>query len=163
MKCQLLLVLVVLKMEIRKCWVLNHKVFVVAAVQPLSHVWLFETSWTAARQAPLSFTISWSLLKFMSIELMMPSNHPILCHPLLLLPSIFPSIRVFSKELALHIRWPKNWSSSFSINLSNEYSGLISFWVDLFDLLAVQGTLKSRLQHHNPLNDKIYQYKWWIL
>ena len=148
MKCQLLLVLVVLKMEIRKCWVLNHKVFVVAAVQPLSHVWLFETSWTAARQAPLSFTISWSLLKFMSIELMMPSNHPILCHPLLLLPSVFPSIRVFSNDSALCMR-SKYWSFSFSISPSNEYSGLISFRIDWFDLLAVQGTFKSLLQYHS--------------
>ena len=100
----------------------------------------------AAHQASLSFTISQSLLKLMSIVLMMPSNHLILCHPLLLLPSTFSSIRVFSNESALHIRWPKCWSSSFSI--SNEYSGLISFRVDWLDLCAVQGTLKSLLQHH---------------
>ena len=99
--------------------------------------------------ASLSFTISWSLLKFMSIELVMPSNHLILCHFLLLLPSIFPRIRVFSNESALCIRWPKHWSFSFSISPSSEYSGLISFWIDWFDLLAVQGTLKSFLQHHN--------------
>ena len=99
--------------------------------------------------ASLSFTISWSLLKFMSIELVMLSNHFILYHPLLLLPSIFPNIRVFSTESALCIRWSKCWSFSFSISPSSEYSGLISFWIDWFDLLAVQGTLKSFLQHHN--------------
>ena len=107
------------------------------------------TPWTAARQASLSFTISQSLLNFMSIESVMPSNHLILCHPLLLLPSIFPSIRVFSNESVLHIRWPKYWSLSFSITSSNEYSGLISFRIDWFYLLAVQGTLKSLLQHHS--------------
>ena len=105
------------------------------------------TLWTAARQASLSFTISWSLLKFMSIESVMPSNYLILCHPLLLLPSIFPSIRVFSNESVLHIRWPKYWSFSFRICPSNENSGLISFRFDWLDLLAVQGTLKSLLQH----------------
>ena len=105
------------------------------------------TPWTAACQASLSFTISWSLLKLMSIKSVMPSNHLILCHPLLLLPSIFPSIRVFSNELALRIRRPKYWSFSFSP--SNEYSGLISFRIDWFDLLAVQETLKSLLQHHS--------------
>ena len=110
---------------------------------------LFETPWTAALQASLSFTISRSLLKLMSIELVMPSNHLILCHPLLLLPSIFPSIRVFSDESVLHIRWPKYWSFSISISPSNEYSGLIFFRNDWFDLLAVQGTLKSLLQHHS--------------
>ena len=99
-------------------------------------------------QTSLSITSSWSLLKFMSIESMMPSNHLILCHPLLLLPSIFPSIRVSSNEAVLHTRWPKYWSFSFNINPSNEYSGLISFRIDWFDLLAVQGTLKSLLQHH---------------
>ena len=107
------------------------------------------TPWTAALQASLSFTISQSLFKLMSIELVMPSNHIILCHPLLLLPSIFPSIRVFSNESALRIKWPKYWSFSFSISPSNEYSGLISFRIDWFDLLAVQGTLKSLLQHHS--------------
>ena len=100
-------------------------------------------------QASLSFTVSRSLLKLMSIESVMPSNHLILCHPLLLLPSIFPSIRVFSNESALHIRWPNYWSFSFSISPSNEYSGLISFRTDWLDLLAVQGTLKSLLQHHS--------------
>ena len=107
------------------------------------------TPWTAACQASLSFTIFQSLPKLMSIESVMPSNHPILCHPLLLLPSIFPSIRVFSNESVLCIRWPKYWSFSFSISLSNEYSGLISFRIDWFDILAVQRTLKSLLQHHS--------------
>ena len=108
-----------------------------------------QTPWTAARQASLAFTISCSLLKLISIKLVMPSNHLILCCPLLLLPSIFPSIRVFSSELVLCIRWLKYWSFSFSISPSNEYSGLISFRMDWFDLLAVQGTLKSLLQYHN--------------
>ena len=121
----------------------------VVAVQLLSCVWLFVTPWTAACLASLSSTISQSLLKLMPIKSVMPSNHLILCHPLLLPPSIFPSIRVFSNELALCIRWPKYWSFSFSINPSNEYSGLISFRIDWFDLLAVYGTLKSLLQHHN--------------
>ena len=118
-------------------------------VQSLSHVQLCATPWTAARQASLSITNSWNLLKLMSIELVMPSNHLFLCHPLILLPSIFPSIRVFSKEYVLHIRWPKYWSFSFSISLSNEYSGLISFRIDWFDLLTVQRTLKSLLLQHN--------------
>ena len=117
------------------------------AVHSLSRVRFFVTPWTAARQASLSITNSRSLLRLMSIESVMPSNHPILCHPLLLLPSVFPSIKVFSSELALSIRWPEYWS--FSINPSNEYSGLISFRMDWFDLLAVQGTLKSLLQPHN--------------
>ena len=107
------------------------------------------TLWTTASQASLSLTISQSLPKFMSIELAMPSNHLILCHSLLLLPSIFSSIRGFSNELALHIRSPKYWSFSISINPSNEYLGLISFKIDLFDLLAIQGTLKTLLQHHS--------------
>ena len=119
------------------------------AVQSLSHIWLFVTPWTAARQAFLVFTISRSFLKLMSIESVMPSNHLILCRPLLLLSSVFPSIRVFSNESALHIRWPKYWSFSFSISPSNEYSGLISFRINWFALLAVQGTLKSLLQLHN--------------
>ena len=109
----------------------------------------FVTPWTAALQASLSNTNSWSLLKLMSIESVMPSNHLILCHPLLLLPSIFPSNRVFSNESVLHIRWPKYWSFSFNISPSNEYSGLISFRSEWLDLLAVQGTLKSLLQHHS--------------
>ena len=114
-----------------------------SSVQSLSCVWPFATPWTAAHQLFLSFTISQNLLKLMSIESVMPSNHLILCRPLLLLPSIFPSIRVFSNESVLHIRWPKYWSFSFSINPSNEHSGLISFRIDWFDLLAVQGTLKE--------------------
>jgi len=108
-----------------------------------------SNSWTPVWQASLSFANSWSLLKLMSIESVMPSNHLILCRPLLFLPSIFLSIRVFSNESALHIRWPKYWSFTFSICLSNEYSGLISFRIDWFDFLAVQGTLKSFLQHHS--------------
>ena len=107
------------------------------------------TPWTATHQASLSITISQNLLKLMPIEAVMPSNHIILCHPLLLLPSIFPSIRVFSNESTLHIRWPKYWSFSFSISISNVYSLLISFRIDWFDLLAVQGTLKCLLQHHS--------------
>ena len=114
-----------------------------------SYVWLFATPWTVAHQASLSFTISWSLLILMSIKTVMPSNHLILCSPLLLLHSIFPSIRVFSSESALCIRWPEFWSFSFSISPSNEYSGLISFRIDWFVLLAAQGTLKSHLQHHS--------------
>ena len=119
-----------------------------SSVQSLSRVRLFVTPWTAACQASLSITNSQSLLKFMFIELVMPSNQLILCRPLL--PStIFPSIRVFSNELALHFRWPKYWSLSFSSRPSNEYSGLISFRMDWLDLLAVQGTLKSLFRHHS--------------
>ena len=118
------------------------------SVQSLSHVRLFATPWTAACQASLSIINSQSLLKLMSIESVMPSNHFILCRPLLLLPSIFPSIRVFSNQSVLCIRWPKYWSFSLSISPANEYSGLISFRMDWLDLLAVQGTLKSLLQHH---------------
>ena len=114
-----------------------------------SCVQFFVTSWTAAHQTSLSFTISGSLLKLMSVELVMPSNHLILCFPLLFLPLIFPSIRVFSNELVLHIRWPKYWSFSFSISPSNEYSGLISFTIDWFDVLAIQGTLKHFFQNHS--------------
>ena len=112
-------------------------------VQPLSRVQLFATPQTAAHQASLSFTISWSLLKLMSIEPVMPASHLVLSHPLLLLPSVFPSVRFFSNESALHIRRPKYWSFSFSVSPSNEYLGLISFRINWFDLLAVQGTLKS--------------------
>ena len=119
------------------------------SVQLLSHVQLFVTPWTAACQASLSITESRSFLKPMSVESVMPSNHLILCHPLLCLPSVFPTIRVFSNESVLHIGWPKNWSFSFSIIASNEYSGLISFRRDWLDLLAVGGTLKSVLQHHS--------------
>ena len=115
----------------------------------LSHLRLFETPWTAALLAFLANTNSWSLLKLMSIMLVMPSNHLILSHPLLFLPSIIPRIRVFSNESVLHIRWPKYWSFSFSISPSSEYSGLIFFRIDWTDLLAVQGTLKSLLQHHS--------------
>ena len=118
----------------------------VVVVQSLSPVWLFATPWTIACQSPLSSTISQSLLKLMSIESIMPSNHLILCHPLLFLSSIFPSIKVFSSESALCIRWPKYWSFSFSISHSNEYSGLSSFRVDWFDLLAVHQTLKESLK-----------------
>ena len=120
--------------------------FSAVVVQSLSHVQLCSNPWTATCQASLSFTISRSLLKFMSIESVMPSNHLILCHPLILLPSIFPTIGVFSNELAFHIRWPKNRSFSFSISPSNEYSGLISLRIDWFDLIAIQGTLKSLLK-----------------
>ena len=120
-----------------------------SSAQLLSHVWIFATPWTAARRASLSFTISQSLFKLMSIKSVIPSNHLILCHSLLLLPSIFPSIRVFSSESVLHISWPKYLSFSLSISPSNEYSGLISFRIYSFDLLAVQGTLKSLLQHHS--------------
>ena len=122
---------------------------VLSSVQLFSHAQLFVTPWTAACQASLSTTNSWSLLKLMSIESVMPSSHLIICHPLLLLPSIFPSIRVFSIESVFHIRWPNYWSFSFSISPSNEYSGLISFRMDWLDLPAVQGTLESLLQHHS--------------
>ena len=119
------------------------------SVQSLSHVQLFVTPWTAAGQDSLSITNYWSLLKLTSIALVMPSNHLILCCPLLLVPSIFPSISVFSKDSVLCIRWPQYWSFSFNNSLSNEHSGLISFTMDWLDLLAVQGTLKSFLQHHS--------------
>ena len=125
-------------------------------LQWLSRVRLFATPWTAAHQASLSITNSQSLLKLMSIESVMQSNHLILCPSLLLLPSIFPSIKVFSNESVLHIRWPKDWSFSFSITPSNEYSGLISFQMDWLDLLAVQGTLKSLLQNQS-LKESILQ------
>ena len=117
-------------------------------IQSLSHFWLLATPQTAARQTSLSITNSWSFFKLMFIESVMPSNHLILCCPLLLLPSIFPSTRVFSNESVLHIRWPKDWSFSFSISPSNEYTGLTSFMIDWFDFLAVQGNLKSLLQQH---------------
>ena len=120
-----------------------------SSVQSLSHVQLFATPWTAACQASLSITNSRSLLKLMSMELVMPSNHLILCCPLLLLPSVFPSIRVFSNKSVLHIIWPKCWSFSFNIRPSNEHPGMISFRMDWLDLLAVQGTLKSLLQHQS--------------
>ena len=124
---------------------LNYHQF--SSVESLNHVWLFATRWIAHARLPCP--ACWSLFRFMSIKSVMPSNHLILCRPLLLLPSVFPSIRVFSNESVLHIRWPKYWSFSFSISPSIEYLGLISFRIDWFDLLAVQGTLKSRLQHHS--------------
>ena len=124
----------------------NHIQF--SSVQLLSHVWIFAAPWTTANQASLSITNSWSPPKTMSIESVMPANHLILCRPLHL-PSIFLSIRVFSNKLALHIRWPKDWSFSFNISPSNEHPGLISFRMDWLDLLAVQGTLKSLFQHHS--------------
>jgi len=123
------------------------KILSVSSVQSLSHIQLFATPWTVACQASLSITNSQSLLKPMSIELVMPSHHLILPCPFLFLPSIFPSIRIFSSESVLHIRWPNYWSFSFSISPPNEYSGLISFRIDWFDLLVVQGTFKSLLQH----------------
>ena len=126
----------------------NHMAYI-SSVQLLGCVWVFVTPWTVACQASLSNTNSRTLLKLMSIESVMISNHLILCHPLLLLPSIFPSIRVFSNESVLHIRWLKYWSFSFSISPSNEHPGLVSFRMDWLDLLAVQGTLKSLLQHHS--------------
>ena len=127
-----------------------------SSVLSLSHVWLFGTPWTVARQASLSITNSRSLLKFMSIESVLPSNHPILCHPLLLPSSIFPSISVFSNESVLHIRWPKYWGFTFSISPSNEYSGLISFRMDWLDLFVVQGTLKSLLQKHQFFGAQLF-------
>ena len=133
------------------------------SVQSLSHVQLFVTPWTAACQASLSITNSQSLLKLMSIESVMTYNYLSLCCPLLLLPSIFPSIRVFSNESALNIRWPKYWSSSFNISSSNEYSGLISFRVDWLDLLAVQGTLKSLLQYHSSKASTVWCSAFFII
>ena len=133
----------------------------VPSVQLLSPVQLFATPWTATHQASLSITNSRSLLKLMSIKSVMPSNHLILCHPLLLLPSIFPSIRVFSYESVLRMRWPKHWS--FSISPSTEYSGLISFRMDWLDLLAVQGTLKSLLQHHSSNTSILWRSSFFIV
>ena len=131
--------------ESQRCWLTaeNHRGF--AVVQLLSHVQLFVTFWAAACQASLSFTISWSLLRLMSIESVMPSNHLTFCCPLLFLPKVFPSLRIFSNESGLSIKWPKFWSFRFSISHSNEYSGLILFTIDWFDLLVVQGTLRSPL------------------
>ena len=133
------------------------------SVQLLSHVRLFATPWTAADQASLSITNSRSLLKCMSVESVMPSNHLILCHPLLLPPSIFPSIRDFSDESVLCIRWPKYWSFSFNISPSNEYSSLISSRMDLLDLLAVQGTPKSLLQHHSSTASILWHLEFFIV
>ena len=133
-----------------------------SSVQLLSRVWLFATPWIAACQAPLSITSSWSLLKLMSIELVMPSKHLHLRCPLLLLPSIFPSIRVFSNESVLHIRWPKYCSFNFSISPSNDYPGLISFRIDWFDL-AVQGTLKHLLHHHSSKASILWRSAFFIV
>ena len=131
-------------------------------VQLLSRVCLFVTPWTATCQPSLSFTISWSMLKLMSIGLMMPSNHLILCRPLLLLPSIFPSIRVLSNELAVRIRWPKYWNFSFRISPCNEYSGLISFRIDWFDLLFVQGTqVSSPIPQFKSINSSAFNLFLW--
>ena len=132
-------------------------------VQLPSYVRLFATPWTTAHQAPLSSTLSRSLLRFMSIESVMPSNNLILYHPLLLLTSIFLSIKVFSSESILHIRWPEYWSFSFSISPSNEYSGLVSFRMEWFDLLAVQGTLKSLLQHHSSKASILWRSAFFIV
>ena len=139
--------------EFLTIWATSEAVTFNQSVQSLSHVWLFATPWTAAHQPSLSITNSWSLLKLISIESVMPSSHLILCHSLLLLPSIFPSGRVFSNESVLCIRWLKHWKFSFSISPSNEYSGLISFRIDWFDLLAVQGTLHQPIWSipYNPL------------
>ena len=134
-----------------------------SSVQLLSHVRHFVTPWNAARQASLSITNSCSLLKLMFIELVMPSNHLILCYPLLILPSIFPSIRIFSNESALHIRWPKYWSFSLNISPFSEYSGLISFWMDWLDLLAVQWTFKSLFQHHSSKASILQQSVFFIV
>ena len=136
---------------------------VFSSAQSLSRVRLSMTPWTTARQASLSITKSRSLLKLISIESEMPSNHLILCHPLLPLPSIFPSIRVFSSESALHIRWPKCWSLSFNISPSSEHPGLISFRMDCLDLLAVQGTLKSLLQHHRSKASILWRSAFFIV
>ena len=131
-------------------WIGSAFIFQSSSVQSLSRVWLLATPWIAAHQASLSITTSRSLLKLMPIESVMPSSHLILCRPLLLLPPVPPSIRVFSNESTLHMSWPKYWSFCFSISPSNEHPGLISFRMDWLDVLAVQGTLKSLLQHHSP-------------
>ena len=131
----------------KPCFLMGSQCY--TSVQLLSHVWIFATPWTAARQVSRSITTSWGLLKLMTGKVVMPSNHLIFGHPFLLLPSLFPSIRVFSKESVLHIRWSKYWSFSFSNSHSNQYSKQISFRIDWLDLLAVQETLKSLLQHHS--------------
>ena len=136
--------------EMNECWIfVIFSLHFLILLYLLSRVQFFATPWTTAHQASLSINNSWSLSRLMSIESVMPCNHLILCHPLLLPPSIFPSIRVFSNESALRIRWPKDWSFSFNISHSNEHPGLNSFRMDWLDLLAVQGTLKSLLQHHS--------------
>ena len=134
-----------------------------SSIQSLSRDQLFATPWIAARQTSLPINSSWSLFKLTSIESVMPSNHLILCHPLLLPPSIFPSIRVFSSESVLWIRWPKYWGFSFSISPSNEYSGLISFRINWLDLLAVQGTLRSLLQHHSSKASILQCSAFWMV
>ena len=134
-----------------------------SSVQLLSRVWLSATPWAAARQTSLSNTNSQSLPKLMSVESVMPSNHLILCRPLLLLPSIFPSIRIFSNEAALRIRWPKYWNFSFSISPSNEHPGLISFRMDWLDLLAVQATLRRLLQHHSSKASILWHLAFFIV
>ena len=141
-------------------WMQSPSAVIFNSVQSLSHVWLFATPWIAAHQPSLSITNSWSLLKLMSIESVMPSYHLILCRPLLLLLSIYPSIRVFSNESVLHMRWPKYWSFNFNISPSNEYSVLISFRMYWLDLLTVQGTLKSLLQHHSSKASVLQQWFW---
>ena len=144
---------------------INCQIETFSSVQSLTRVWLFAAPWTAACQATLSITNCWSLPKLRFIESVMPSNHLILCYPLLLLPSIFPSVRAFSNESALCIRWPKYWSFSFNISPSNEYPGLICFRMNWLDLLAVQGTLKSLLQHHRgrvyeKAGQRVQSFKW---
>ena len=134
-----------------------------SSVQSLRHVWLFATPWTAACQASLSITNSWGSLKATSIDSVVPSNHLILCHPLFFLPTIFPSIRVFSNESALRMRWPKYWSFSFNISPSNEHPGLTSFKRDWLDLLAVQGTLKSLLPHHSSKASILWRSAFFIV
>ena len=148
-----------------KMWILPELIyrFNISSVQLPSPVWLFATPWIAAQQASLSITNSWNSPKLMSIELMMPSSHLILCHPLLLLPPIPPSIRVFSNELTLRMRWPKYWSFSFSIIPSKEIPGLITFRIDWLDLLAVQGTLKSLLQHHSSKSSILQRSAFFIV
>ena len=138
-------------------------IFFSSSVQSLSSVWLFATPWTTACKASLSITNSQSLLKLMSIESVMPSNHLVLCFPLLLPPSIFPSIRIFSNESVLRIRWSKYWSFSFSISPSNEYSGLISFMIYWLDLQDIQGTLKSLLQHHSSKASVLWRSAFFIV
>ena len=133
-----------------------------SSVQSLRCFWLYAIPWTTACQASLSFTNLWSLLELMSFESVMPSNHLILCHPLLLLPSIFPSIRVFSNESALCIKWPKYWSFNFNISPSSEHPGLISTMMDWLDLFAVQGTLKSLFQHHSLKATLLWRF-WRVL
>ena len=145
------------------CWSIADYRFQFSSVHLLSCVWLFAAPWTASRQASLSITNSWSLLKLMSIELAMPFNHLILCFPLLLLPSVFSSIRVFSKESVLHIRWPKFWSISVSISPSSDYSGLISFRMDWLNLLAAQGTLRRLLQHHRSEASVLQCTTWFMV